>query len=309
VEGFQGTNGLAIDDDSVYAVGLFSFNVYEFDLENGLPVGELVSAEGGSLYFPGDLLVDPQGSLLVSSLGNDNPANELPLAPGYIGKYDLQTGEPIDPLFISDAGGLVQPSAMLLLAPALMPGDADQDLDFDQFDLIKVQIAAKYLTSEPATWGEGDWDGAPGGRPGNPPPGDGQFDTQDIVAALNAGKYGTGPYAAATSATSGSVFESAMGGHRGRLAMGNTVEVESGHEPLPTGPTTDGPAVDGPPSPPGLGIHAPSAYVPVPEPATNLLLLAGVLIGWIARRKWAGPGGDSLKSAVPGRHPKQFPRR
>ena len=45
----------------------------------------------------------------------------------------------------------------------LEAGDADQDLDFDQLDLVRVQVAAKYLTGQAATWGEGDWDGAPGG--------------------------------------------------------------------------------------------------------------------------------------------------
>ena len=50
--------------------------------------------------------------------------------------------------------------------PALRAGDADQDLDFDQLDLVKVQIAAKYLTGSAATWGDGDWDGAPGGKQG-----------------------------------------------------------------------------------------------------------------------------------------------
>ena len=84
------------------------------------------------------------------------------------------------------------------LATLLQPGDADQDLDFDQIDLVQVQIAAKYLTGQPATWGEGDWDGAPGGEAGNPPAGNGFFDQLDIIAALGAGKYLTGPYAAIT---------------------------------------------------------------------------------------------------------------
>ena len=70
------------------------------------------------------------------------------------------------------------------------------DLDFDQLDLVKVQIAAKYLAGQAATWGEGDWNGAPGGSPGSPPPGNGLFDQLDIIAALSAGKYLTGPYAA-----------------------------------------------------------------------------------------------------------------
>ena len=70
------------------------------------------------------------------------------------------------------------------------------DLDFDQLDLVKVQIAAKYLTGQPATWGEGDWNGAPGGSPGNPPVGDNVFNQIDIIAALNANMYLKGPYAA-----------------------------------------------------------------------------------------------------------------
>jgi hypothetical protein len=79
---------------------------------------------------------------------------------------------------------------------ALQAGDADMDLDFDQLDLVKVQVAAKYLTGQAATWGEGDWNGAPGGSPGSPPQGNGLFDQQDIIAALSADKYLKGTYAA-----------------------------------------------------------------------------------------------------------------
>ena len=57
-------------------------------------------------------------------------------------------------------------------------------------------LANKYLSGRSATWGEGDWDGAPGGSPGIPPQGDGVFNQLDIVASLNAGTYLTGPYAA-----------------------------------------------------------------------------------------------------------------
>ena len=79
---------------------------------------------------------------------------------------------------------------------ALQAGDADMDLDFDQLDLVKVQIGGKYLTGQAATWGDGDWNGAPGGEPGSPPAGDSVFNQLDIIAALGAGKYLTGPYAA-----------------------------------------------------------------------------------------------------------------
>jgi len=78
----------------------------------------------------------------------------------------------------------------------LLAGDADQDLDFDQLDLVQVQIAAKYLTGQAATWGEGDWNGAPGGTAGNPPAGDGLFNQFDIIAAQQGATYLTGPYAA-----------------------------------------------------------------------------------------------------------------
>ena len=61
-------------------------------------------------------------------------------------------------------------SALGLGGVALQAGDADQDLDFDQLDLVKVQIAGKYLTGQAATWGDGDWNGAPGGRSAVPRP-------------------------------------------------------------------------------------------------------------------------------------------
>jgi hypothetical protein len=79
---------------------------------------------------------------------------------------------------------------------ALQAGDADQDLDFDQLDLVKVQIASKYLTGRAATWGDGDWNAAPGGTQGSPPPGDGFFNQRDIIAAQLANIYLTGPYGA-----------------------------------------------------------------------------------------------------------------
>ena len=85
----------------------------------------------------------------------------------------------------------------------LQAGDADRDFKFDQLDLVMVQIGGKYLTGQAATWGEGDWDAAPGGSPDAPPVGNGLFDQVDIIAALNAGKYLTGPYNAIQSADAG----------------------------------------------------------------------------------------------------------
>jgi hypothetical protein len=104
------------------------------------------------------------------------------------GELDLQPGRI---LVMNGANGV---------GAALQAGDADQDLDFDQFDLIRVQQAAKYLTGSPATWGQGDWNGAPGGSKGSPPPGNGFFDQLDIVAALAPAHYLKGPYAALANA-------------------------------------------------------------------------------------------------------------
>lgn len=81
------------------------------------------------------------------------------------------------------------------VAAPLQPGDADQDLDVDQFDLIQAFQAGKYEMGPLADWSEGDWSGAPGGRAGSPPPGDGEFNSSDLVDVFVAGFYVTGPYA------------------------------------------------------------------------------------------------------------------
>ena len=63
-------------------------------------------------------------------------------------------------------------------------GDANEDFQFDQFDIIAVLQSAKYLTGQAATWAEGDWNE------------DGVFSQFDIIAALQTGNYLQGPYAA-----------------------------------------------------------------------------------------------------------------
>ena len=95
-----------------------------------------------------------------------------------------------NPGFMNPHGGDI-----MLPPPPLQAGDANQDLRFNQVDLIEVLKTAKYLTGEPATWGEGDWNAAPAGRPGDPPVGDGVFDQQDILAAQQNGLYLSGRYA------------------------------------------------------------------------------------------------------------------
>jgi hypothetical protein len=109
---------------------------------------------------------------------------------GAIGPYinDSVTPAPLTTAFFR--------SFAVVPEPLLQAGDADQDFDFDQFDLVEVLAAGKYLSGKLATWGEGDWNGAPGGSPGNPPPGDGIFDRLDIIKALATGLYMSGPHTA-----------------------------------------------------------------------------------------------------------------
>ena len=99
-----------------------------------------------------------------------------------------------DATFIMDNISIMPLSA----GPIPLAGDADLDKDFDQLDLVKVQVAAKYLTGEPATWGEGDWDASPDPNSSfdSPPVGDQLFNQRDIIAALAVDTYLKGPYAA-----------------------------------------------------------------------------------------------------------------
>ena len=67
---------------------------------------------------------------------------------------------------------------------AFAAGDANQDQQFDQFDVVQVLQSAKYRTGDTASWEEGDWNA------------DGVFDQLDVVAALQTGNYLSGPNAA-----------------------------------------------------------------------------------------------------------------
>ena len=116
--------------------GLTSGNVYTFDVSDDV----LAWASGVPNYGWG-FVPTGGGGLEVASFEESTVADRPQLT--------LEPGAPI--------------------GPALQAGDADQDLDFDQLDLVKVQIASKYLSGQPATWGEGDWNAAlQEASPGNP---------------------------------------------------------------------------------------------------------------------------------------------
>jgi hypothetical protein len=156
-----------------------------------------------SMYIDAELVhvtdVDKQGEFIADEYlarGEIEPIVSV----GGPSNWNEQMDGAVDEFAIWNGALTAVEISNLFVAPGgqtqLQAGDADQNLEFNQLDLVQVQIAAKYLTAQPATWGEGDWDGAPGGSPGDPPAGDGVFDQLDIIAALSAGTYLTGPYAA-----------------------------------------------------------------------------------------------------------------
>lgn len=161
-------------------------------------------------------------------------------------------------------------------APKLQPGDADQDLDFDQLDLVKVQIAAKYLSGTAATWGEGDWDAAPGGKQGEPPAGDGFFNQLDIISALGADKYLAGPYAAIT--TGGEVT---IGGRFGSIGFVTLPPAGASESELAADLSTVG-------SPAGGGDIGDVDLIYVPEPNGVIAMLIGVAVLLLRRRSSTG---------------------
>ncbi len=151
-----------------------------------------------------------------------------------------------------------------LLQP-LKAGDANMDFQFDQHDLVQVQIRAKYLTGQPATWGDGDWDAAPGGSLGAPPLGDGLFDQLDIVAALAADTYLSGPYGARAA------LDSRVGSSNFAQTAGDGVAKHVGQGAK----VTEGLLAQ------GAGM-ANANQTLVPEPPAVLLMLLG-LLGLLSR--------------------------
>ena len=146
-------------------------------------------------------------------------------------------------------------------------GDADQDLDFDQFDLVMVLNRSKYLTGEPATWGDGDWNGTQAGTNGDRPQGDGVFDRLDIVAALATGNYLQGPYFQPENTTT----RLALQAWAAKATEGDETVVSSSGSPALL--RTAAPW----PSPSGLAVA-------VSEPACGPMALSLVLLVFMTRR-------------------------
>ena len=181
---YSGSDGDWIWGDDIPALEAWQHLAYVSD---GFEIS--IYLEGELVHGPDPWSVAPSGFMHIGNRHNgvegfDGLIDDVALWDEALEPGDIQT--------ISSAGV----DGYLHGGNRLQPGDADMDLDFDQLDLVRVQIAGKYLTGQVATWGEGDWNSAPGGEPGSPPVGDGLFNQLDIIAALGADVYLTGPYAA-----------------------------------------------------------------------------------------------------------------
>ena len=172
-----------------------------------LTVIDKVDEDGRDYTDVAASLIDPVDTSEVMAMSfQDYGSDEPRLTSGYSGLLAGLGGYPPGRSLQATYDNV---QAISLSTIELVAGDADMDKDFDQLDLVRVQTAAKYLSSQSATWGEGDWNGAPGGVIGNPPAGDGLFDQLDIVSALAAGAYLTGPYATMnTGIVTGGPFQS-----------------------------------------------------------------------------------------------------
>jgi hypothetical protein len=118
-------------------VGLFSSNVARFDINttaDGLSVQGSHLVIAAELDFPSAIQDLSDGTMLVTNLGNDNPATGE-LRPGSIGRFDIATGDFLG-TFVAGGGdgNLLQPTSLLLLSEPL-DLDCNGDGVFNSEDL------------------------------------------------------------------------------------------------------------------------------------------------------------------------------
>lgn len=143
--------------------------------------------------FPASSLTNVNGMLFFSAHGiwqsdgtKSGTVRTRDILPDVPGTYPRSLTNVNGTLFFTDDDGLHGRELWVLredLSDPLAAGDADRNLQFDQQDIAQVLQGAKYLTGEPATWEQGDWNS------------DGVFNQLDVIAALQTGNFLQGPYA------------------------------------------------------------------------------------------------------------------
>ncbi|HEX6963630.1 MAG TPA: NHL repeat-containing protein [Lacipirellula sp.] len=143
-----GPNGLAFDSDGdLHVAGLFGQNIVKYPVTGG--VAGAGAQLGMNVPYPSGLLVleeDDAESLLISSLGNNNPSDPIYgsfLFPGAIFKYDVETGAATNFLVGDfDRDAAVEEADLAVWGTAFgtaASGDADGDGDSDGADFLAWQ--------------------------------------------------------------------------------------------------------------------------------------------------------------------------
>jgi DNA-binding beta-propeller fold protein YncE len=99
-------------DGNLYVAGLFSRNVVKFTVSGGAVTNSEVF--NGTIPYPNEIVIGPDGNFLVTSLGNNNPSDPIygnNLFPGAI--YKLAASDGVGAPFITN-GASFQPTAILL---------------------------------------------------------------------------------------------------------------------------------------------------------------------------------------------------
>jgi hypothetical protein len=191
-----GANGLMADDaDDLLVASLLGQSVIRFDVQGGAPIGSSVFA---NTAYPSDVILGPDNTVLVTSLGNNNPNDPIytELFPGAVFKFDATTGAMIGTGPFLVGGEEFLPAAILARG---VPGDFDGDGRLREVDINWLSSEARVGThatsfdlngdglvddSDRAVWvhdlkqttfGDANLDGA--------------FNSTDLVEVLAAGEY------------------------------------------------------------------------------------------------------------------------
>lgn len=95
--GIFGTSGMLFHDDWFYVASLLNHQIYRFSASD--PLQSSLFIEVGAESYPSDLVVGPNGNLLVTTLGY-----------GEVREYDLSDGSFLGTF----AGGIAEPAQMLI---------------------------------------------------------------------------------------------------------------------------------------------------------------------------------------------------
>ena len=181
-----GTNTIVADAEANFAdmdvVALVTQFNQEKEFQTDFEAQAATGDSGGAMFFRNEDEWELSGIMIAAGLG----ASEQPADTAVFRNFTI----------FADLSEYRNQIDSIISSLQLQPGDANRDLAFDQFDIVTVAQANKYLSGQAATWGEGDWNGGPGGSVESPPPGDASFDQKDIIAALSTGLYLAGSYAA-----------------------------------------------------------------------------------------------------------------